>query len=66
MGSGNTSGSAFGDLSTLATGGNATADKSTEIAETKQIKFKKTENKKNKKEPLKIKIDKVARPKSNL
>ena len=65
LASGNTSGSALFDQSTLATGGNTSADKTAELACAKSLQVQKTENKKSKKEPLKLKIDKAARPKSN-
>ena len=57
--------SAIGDQSTLCTGGNTSADQKADCSENKSINAKKTENKKSKKEPLKVKIDKVVRPKSN-
>ena len=58
--------SALTDQSTFATGGNISSEKAPEIKEAKPIQVQKTENKKYKKEPLKIKIDgKVVRPKSN-
>ena len=63
--SGNSSGSTFLDQSTLATGGNISADKTTDSASEKALKVKTTENQKGRKEQLKIKIDKFSRPKSN-